>query len=111
MSLPPSVTTDLTTGALRQYWLARAAQHTHDSYAGVPLSKFPEDLRTYEHLLWETGTDTVLEIGTQAGGSALWFRDRLLLNRRYRRTAREPLVISVDVIAGECAEPTRPRRP
>jgi cephalosporin hydroxylase len=97
MSLPPSVTADLTTGALREYWLARAAQHTQDSYAGVPLSKFPEDLRTYEHLLWETGGDTVLEIGTQAGGSALWFRDRLLLNRRYRRTAHEPTVISVDV--------------
>ena len=104
MSLPPSVTTDLTTGALRQYWLARATQHTHDSYAGVPLSKFPEDLRTYEHLLWETGTDTVLEIGTQAGGSALWFRDRLLLNRRYRRTAREPLVISLDVTQADARE-------
>jgi hypothetical protein len=50
MSLPPPVTADVT-GALREYWLARAAQHTQDSYAGVPLSKFPEDLRTYEQLL------------------------------------------------------------
>jgi cephalosporin hydroxylase len=91
------VTADLTTGALREYWLARAAQHTQDSYAGVSLSKFPEDLRVYEHLLWDTGADTVIEIGTQAGGSALWFRDRLLLNRRYGRVSREPKVISIDV--------------
>jgi cephalosporin hydroxylase len=97
MSLPPGVTADLTTGALREYWLARASQHTQDSYAGVPLSKFPEDLRTYEHLLWQDTADTVVEIGTQAGGSALWFRDRLLANQRYGRIARDPRVISVDV--------------
>jgi cephalosporin hydroxylase len=104
MSLPPPVTADVTTGALREYWLARAAQHTRDTYAGVPLSKFPEDLRTYEHLLWETRADTVIEIGTQAGGSALWFRDRLLANRRYGRAARDPLVISVDLTHASARE-------
>jgi cephalosporin hydroxylase len=96
MTLPPSVTADVT-GALREYWLARAAQHTQDSYAGLPLSKFPEDLRTYEHLLWEDAPDTVIEIGTQAGGSALWFRDRLLDLQRYGRIAAPPRVISIDV--------------
>jgi cephalosporin hydroxylase len=96
MTLPPPVTADVT-GALREYWLARVAQHTKDSYAGVPLSKFPEDLRVYEHLLWEDRADTVIEIGTQAGGSALWFRDRLETAYRYGRIARPPHVISVDV--------------
>jgi cephalosporin hydroxylase len=96
MTLPPPVTADMS-GALREYWLARAAQHTQDSYAGVPLSKFPEDLRTYEHLLWEAAPDTVIEIGTQAGGSALWFRDRLLDLRRYDRIAAAPRVISIDL--------------
>jgi cephalosporin hydroxylase len=96
MSLPPPVTADVT-GALREYWLARVAQHTQDSYAGVPLSKFPEDLRVYEHLVWESRADTVIEIGTQAGGSALWFRDRLLASQRYGRIGRAPRVISVDV--------------
>jgi cephalosporin hydroxylase len=95
---------DVTTGALREYWLARAAQHTHDTYAGVPLSKFPEDLRVYEHLLWEDAADTVIEIGTQAGGSALWFRDRLRTNRQYGRIAREPTVISVDVTHASARE-------
>jgi cephalosporin hydroxylase len=90
------VTADVTRGALREY--------TSDSYAGVPLSKFPEDLRTYEHLLWETRADTVIEIGTQAGGSALWFRDRLLTNRRYGRTGRDPRVISVDLTHASARE-------
>jgi cephalosporin hydroxylase len=98
------VTADITRGALREYWLARAAQHTSDSYAGVPLSKFPEDLRTYEHLLWETCADTVIEIGTQAGGSALWFRDRLVANRRYGRAGRDPLVVSVDLTHASARE-------
>jgi cephalosporin hydroxylase len=96
MPLPPTVTVPLTQGPLRDYWLARAAQHTDDSYAGVPLSKFPEDLRTYEHLLWSDRADTVIEIGTQAGGSALWFRDRLRTFAAYGRLARAPRVISVD---------------
>jgi cephalosporin hydroxylase len=82
---------------MREYWLARARQHVRDLYAGVPLSKFPEDLRTYEHLLWEEAADTVIEIGTHAGGSALWFRDRLSALVQYGRIAREPRVITVDI--------------
>jgi cephalosporin hydroxylase len=39
----------------------------------------------------------VIEIGTQAGGSALWFRDRLLTALPYGRITRPPRVISVDV--------------
>ena len=104
MTLPPPVTARLTEGSLREYWLARVRQHTADSYAGVPLSKFPEDLRTYEHLLWADRVDTVIEIGTQAGGSALWFRDRLQAARRYGRIERAPGVISVDVAQASARE-------
>jgi cephalosporin hydroxylase len=89
---------------MRDYWLARAGQHVQDVYAGVPLSKFPEDLRTYEHLLWEDAPDTVIEIGTHAGGSALWFRDRLHTLTHYRRITREPTVITVDVRQGVARE-------
>jgi cephalosporin hydroxylase len=96
-SLPPPVEADLTAGDLRDYWLRRAEQHTQDSYAGVSLSKFPEDLRAYEHLLWLAPPDTVIEIGTAHGASALWFRDRLRTLRGYGRIARAPQVITVDV--------------
>jgi cephalosporin hydroxylase len=95
--LPPAVSADLTTGALRDYWRARVTQHTSDSYAGLKLSKFPEDLRVYEHLLWLQAPDTVIEIGTQFGASALWFRDRLRTLQTYGRIERDPLVVSVDV--------------
>jgi cephalosporin hydroxylase len=68
---------------LRDYWLDRAALHTEDSYAGIPLSKLPEDLRVYEHLLWAQRPDAVIEIGTYYGASTLWFRDRLRLLASY----------------------------
>jgi cephalosporin hydroxylase len=49
--LPPRVQVGLDE-SVRDYWLRRVRQHTNDSYVGVPMSKFPEDLRVYEHLLW-----------------------------------------------------------
>jgi cephalosporin hydroxylase len=97
VKLPPPVDVNLHDPVLSEYWRGRAEQHVHDSYAGVPMSKFPEDLRVYEHLLWLDAPDTVIELGTQWGGSALWFRDRLAAMRGYGRIAREPTVISVDI--------------
>lgn len=93
--LPPPVTSGLDE-TLRQYWLKRVAQHTNDSYAGVGMSKFPEDLRVYEHLIWTTGASAVIELGTYLGGSALWFRDRLAAFARYRNSS-PPRVVSIDV--------------
>lgn len=98
MALPPKVDVAFDRGALREYWLARVDQHTSDSYAGVPLSKFPEDLRVYEHLLWESASNVVIEIGAEHGGSSLWFRDRLRTMAAYGRIA-DPLVISIDIDA------------
>ncbi len=81
---------------LATYWRARVAQHTQGEYLGVPLSKFPEDLSIYERLLFDGQVDTVIELGAQHGGSALWFRDRLRTLAAYGRI-RRPLVISVDI--------------
>lgn len=94
--LPPRVRFDAEQGALRDYWAARYAQHTQDSYAGVPLSKLPEDLRVYEHLLWQSRAEVVVELGTQYGASALWFRDRLRTMIAYGRI-RRMRVVTVDV--------------
>jgi cephalosporin hydroxylase len=74
----------------------RLAQHTLDFYAGIPIEKFPEDLRVYEHLLWWTRPEAVVEVGTSSGGSALWFRDRLRTLERYGRIT-DPLVVSIDI--------------
>ena len=97
MNLPPTVSVDLS-DTVSTYWKRRAEQHTGDSYVGVPLSKFPEDLRVYEHLIWQQAPNTIVEIGTQSGGSALWFRDRLYLLQRYGRVRSDPLVITVDTV-------------
>jgi cephalosporin hydroxylase len=95
--LPPAVHADVVSGSLLEYWRARATQHTTDSYAGVPMAKFPEDLRVYEHLLWLQVPDVVLEIGTQSGGSALWFRDRLRTLETHGRLSRPGRVVSLDI--------------
>ncbi len=84
--------------SLRSYWLDRVAQHTKDSYAGVPLAKFPEDLRVYEHLLWADRPNVVIELGTFCGASALWFRDRLRTLTAYGLDS-EFRVITVDLDA------------
>lgn len=95
--LPPTVHAPLQ-DSVESYLRSRLRQHTEDSYAGVPMSKFPEDLRVYEHLLWMSRADTVIELGVQYGGSTLWLRDRLNALGRYRTPAApRTMVIAVDV--------------
>lgn len=93
--LPPPVRTQFD-DSVASLWRARSLQHTQDSYAGVGLSKFPEDLRVYERLLWLDAQQVVIELGSQFGGSALWFRDRLRALAIYGRV-RNPRVIAVDI--------------
>ena len=95
-ALPPPVHLALDAPVARQYWAARIRQHREDTYAGVSMLKFPEDLRVYEHLLWETAPSAVIEVGVKDGGSALWFRDRLRTLAAYGRV-RDPLVVAIDV--------------
>ncbi len=94
-SLPPSVSINLS-DSLHTYWRKRAPQVMFDSYAGVGMFKFPEDLRVYEHLLWESRANVVIELGAHCGGSTLWFRDRLRINESYGRISA-PKVIAIDI--------------
>jgi len=116
LGLPPpvSITLDETLGT---YWHARIRQSFFDSYAGVPIGKLPEDLRVYEHLLWSSRANVVVEIGTDFGGSALWFRDRLATIARYGRIT-QGRVFSIDIsvekaqkhIDPAASQPGRPGR-
>lgn len=45
-------------------------------YRGVPMLKNPFDLALYPLLLEHARPATLIEIGTHAGGSALWFADQ-----------------------------------
>ncbi len=93
--LPPTVKSR-PDESVEEYMRSRLLQHTWDSYAGVSMSKFPEDLRVYEHLLWMSAADVVIELGVQFGGSSLWFRDRLWALGRYRAASAKK-VIAVDI--------------
>jgi cephalosporin hydroxylase len=93
--LPPSVTVDLHAPTL-DYLKARLRQCVFETYAGIPMLKFPEDLRAYEHILWSEKVDVVLELGAQHGGSALWFRDRLRVLEAYGQI-RRARVVTVDL--------------
>jgi cephalosporin hydroxylase len=99
--LPPPIPVDLGR-SLRSYWLDRVRQHTSDSYMGLGLRKFPEDLRVYEHLLWASRANVVVEIGTKFGGSALWFRDRMRTNEAYGLIEHSH-VFSIDLDTTEAA--------
>jgi cephalosporin hydroxylase len=47
------------------------------TYLGVPLLKNPFDLAIYSQLLWRLRPRTIVEIGSESGGSALWFAHQL----------------------------------
>lgn len=95
-SVPRAITVGPDT-TVRDYWAARAHQHTHDRYLGIKISKFPEDLRVYEHLMWVAAPDTIVELGAQSGASTLWLRDRLRTLYAYGVLAAPPRVVAVDV--------------
>ncbi len=61
------------------------------SYKGVPMLKNPFDLALYSRLLWDLKPRTIVEIGSNAGGSALWFADQSAIMGIPAR------VISVDI--------------
>jgi cephalosporin hydroxylase len=45
------------------------------SYRGIPTWKCPFDLAIYQEVIWEIKPRTVIEFGSNRGGSALWFAD------------------------------------
>lgn len=72
------------------------------SYRGVPMWKSPLDLALYQRLIWETKPRTIIEVGTNAGGSALWFADLIGNYDRHNGT-----VVTIDI--NPLAEGTLPR--
>jgi cephalosporin hydroxylase len=61
-------------------------------YKGIALQKNPFDLAIYSRLISELGPRTIVEIGSKAGGSALWFADQC---RIFQLNTN---IISVDLI-------------
>jgi cephalosporin hydroxylase len=62
--------------ALPKRYLASIQQGTLAyRYKGVPTLKNPFDWALYPMLLWEARPGTIIEIGSNRGGSALWLAD------------------------------------
>jgi len=104
-ALPSAVSLPLD-ATVRDLWLARNRQHFEESYAGIPMLQFPEDLRVFEHLLWQARPNVVIEIGVQSGGGALWFRDRLRTLQCYGLDG-QPRVIAIDIDVSAAADALR----
>jgi cephalosporin hydroxylase len=68
----PLAETDIPFGLLMKIQMGTMA----NTYKGVSMLKNPFDLALYGRLLWEAKPATILEIGSNAGGSALWFADQ-----------------------------------
>lgn len=62
---------------LSEWWHKRVQAAHLQSYKGWTILKLPDDLMVYEQLLFQTKPDTIIELGSWSGGSALWFHDRL----------------------------------
>ena len=59
-------------------FLLRMQQAVHHyRYRGVQMVKDPFDLALYPMLLWALRPGTIIEIGSKAGGSGMWFGDLL----------------------------------
>jgi cephalosporin hydroxylase len=48
-------------------------------YRDIPMLKHPVEIALYMRLIWETRPGTIIEIGTQSGGAAVWMADMLNL--------------------------------
>jgi cephalosporin hydroxylase len=62
------------------------------NYRGVLAWKNALDLWVYQEIIWETGVEVVIEIGSRHGGTTLWLSDLL---RSFRGEAAT--VISIDL--------------
>ena len=61
-------------------------------YRGVLTWKNVLDLWVYQEIIWETGVDTVVEIGVRHGGTTLWLADTL---RNFR--GDKTRVVAIDI--------------
>lgn len=66
----------------------------HSSWLGIPIKQWGTDLVVFQQMLWEQRPSVVVETGTAAGGSALFFASILELLGSGR-------VISVDITQSE----------
>ena len=63
------------------------------TYKGIPCLKCPFDMAIYTRLLWDVKPQSLIEIGTSSGGSALWLADMMTVS------GLDTKIISIDIEA------------
>lgn len=59
-------------------WHSQVALHHSETYKGIGLAKFPQDLWSYEKLIGVAKPEVIIEIGINKGGFTRWLYDRLM---------------------------------
>jgi len=78
-------------------WHRQVIQHHRESYRGVGLAKFPQDLWSYEKLIDLAQPEVILEIGINEGGFTRWLHDRLFLAQSFNPATQPRTVIGIDI--------------
>ena len=78
-------------------WHRQVIQHHQESYGGIGLAKFPQDLWSYEKLIDLLQPEVILEIGINEGGFTRWLHDRLLLAQAFNPALQPRTVIGIDI--------------
>ncbi len=71
-----------------------AFERTHHKYTyrGIPMRKFSQTLAQYTKLIYDLQPTCILEIGTDKGGSLMWFTEQC-----YNLLPNEFKIISIDI--------------
>ena len=86
--------------SVMELWHNQVIQHHKETYKGIGLAKFPQDLWTYEKLIGDTDPEIILEIGTNEGGFTRWLYDRLASLNTLSRNRKSRTVIGLDINIG-----------
>ena len=88
--------------SLNDLWHKQVKVHYSEKYRKTIIQKFPQDLWTYEKILWDVKPTLVFEIGVYHGGFSFWLADRLKTIRKksiFDLFFSKPCVIGIDVNA------------
>ncbi|OBB17919.1 rhamnosyl O-methyltransferase [Mycobacteriaceae bacterium 1482268.1] len=72
-------------------WYYGTMRQNQMTWMGIPCWKSTSDMWNYQEILWDLGPGLVVEFGTNAGGSAVFFAHLM------RQTGRPFHVLSVDI--------------
>lgn len=78
-------------------WHRQVIRHHQESYRGIGLAKFPQDLWSYEKLIDMSQPEVILEIGINEGGFTRWLHDRLFLAQSFNPARQPRTVIGIDI--------------